>query len=93
MKATASVILLFVANIVLTLQTGALKEQLEDVDYEIYSQVLQTHFASDHYLVIGDHTLMEFPPVMVASTQFGGSPEMKKLRADLSNETAHDYDQ
>ena len=93
MKTPALASVLLAASFVLTLRNSSQKEQLEDVDYEVYSQVLQTHFASDRYLVIGDHTLMEFPPVMMASTGFGGSPQMKKLRADLSNETAHNYDQ
>jgi hypothetical protein len=70
-------------------------EQIPDEDYVVYSLVLQNQFAKDgiERIVIGDHTLMDLPPIMMGMTQFGGSPEVKKIREAMDKETWNDYEQ
>jgi len=75
-----------------TIQTPALPPiDLEAQDYAIYSVVLNECFAKEkvQHIVIGDQTMMEFPPIMMGMTQFGGS--MKKIHETASKETFEDY--
>jgi hypothetical protein len=86
--------------VLLTLQTVPVQkpdtpiEELPDEDYAIYSLVLQTHFAKDgvERIVLGDHTLMDFPPIMMGMTQFGGSEDAKTIRESAAKETLEDYE-
>lgn len=69
--------------------------ELPDEDYAIYSLVLQTQFVRNgvERIVLGDHTLMAYPPIMMAMTQFGGSEDAKKIRESANKETLQDYEQ
>jgi hypothetical protein len=69
-------------------------EELSDEDYAIYSVVLQTHFVKDgvERIVLGDHTLMDFPPIMMGMTGFGGSEDAKTIRESAAKETLEDYE-
>lgn len=65
-----------------------------DDDYAIYSKILEDHFVRPgvEHLIIGDHTMMEFPPIMAGMAEFGDSPEVKKLRRAIAKDTEADYD-
>jgi hypothetical protein len=78
-----------------TQQPNKLSGELPDEDYAIYSLVLQTHFVKDgiERIVLGDHTLMEYPPIMMAMTQFGGSKDAKTIGESAAKETLQDYEQ
>ena len=64
-------------------------------EYVIYSQAIAKQFVKEGVdrLVVGDHTLMELPPIMMGMTQFGNSPEVQKLRQAAAKETLQDYEQ
>jgi hypothetical protein len=64
-------------------------------EYTIYSQAIAKQFVNDRVdrIVVGDHTLMAFPPIMMGMTQFGNSPEVRKLRQAVAKETLQDYEQ
>lgn len=68
--------------------------ELTDDDYAIYSIILKEHFfpPSVEHLIIGDHTMMEFPPIMAGMAGFSDSREVKKLRDAVTKETEADYD-
>ena len=74
-------------------QPGAAKPDLGDDDYAIYSAVIDSKYASEgiERIVVGDHTSMDLPPVMMGMTRPGDSPELKKIRE--AKETTQDFDQ
>ena len=69
------------------------KPALNDDDYAIYSEVMNTSYATEgiERIVVGDHTSMGLPPVMMGMAQPGDSPELKKIRE--AKETTRDFDQ
>jgi hypothetical protein len=90
----------WICLVLLALQTAPAQrpdtstEELPDEDYAIYSLVLQTHFAKDgvERIVLGDHTLMDLPPLMMGMTKFGGSKDSQTIRESVSKETLDDYE-
>jgi hypothetical protein len=61
-------------------------------EYAIYSAVLNESFADGkiHHIVIGDHTMMAFPPIMMGMSGFGDT--LKKIRETAAKDTLADYD-
>lgn len=88
-------VLLASSAVLVVLQSQAPKPGLQDDEYAVYSLAIQTEFVKEgiERLVVGDHTLMHLPPVMLGMTQFGGSPEMQKIRETASKETLKDYEE
>lgn len=68
--------------------------ELTDDDYAIYSIILKEHFFPPNveHLIIGDHTMMAFPPIMAGMAGFSDSPEVKRLRRAVAKDTEADYD-
>jgi hypothetical protein len=79
---------------VLTTWGQSAAPELENEEYAIYSQAIANQFVRDGVdrIVVADHTLMEFPPIMMGMTQFGNSPGMQKLRRAMAKETLQDYE-
>jgi hypothetical protein len=71
------------------------QRRTQEDDYKVYSLVLQANYVRKgvERLVIGDHTLMALPPVMMGMTQPGDTPEMKKIRKTATKETTQDYEE
>jgi hypothetical protein len=87
---------LFFLSLALSSQNpSAPNPEPRDDEYTIYSEVIQTEFGKEgvERIVIGDHTLMGLPPVMMGMTQFGSSANMQKIRDTAAKETLQDYDQ
>jgi hypothetical protein len=63
-------------------------------DYVIYSAVLDEYFAKQQqikHVVIGDHTMMDFPPILMGMSSFGDS--MKEIRETAAKDLLQDYTQ
>lgn len=62
-------------------------------DYLIYSIVLDQMFAKSNTqrIVIGDYTMMSFPPIMMGMTSFGDP--LKGIRQTICKDTLADYDE
>lgn len=73
-------------------QQESTKPELADDDYAIYSVVINNSYAEEgiERIVVGDHTSMGLPPVMMGMTQPGDSPGLKKIRE--AKETTSDFD-
>src|SRR5260370_4208418 len=76
------------------LQTPPAQSDVQDEDYAVYSEVLRARFATKdvQHLVIGDHTMMEFPPLMMGMTGFGDNAELKKIRETASKGMFEEYE-
>ncbi len=62
-------------------------------EYAIYSAVLNKAFAGGkvQHIVVGDHTMMDFPPIMMGMSGFGDT--MKEIRETAAKDTLKDYGQ
>ena len=84
----------FLALIANSPSQAAPPQSLTGDDYAIYSKILEDRFVRPgvEHLIIGDHTMMKFPRIMAGMTDFGDSPEVKKLRRAIAKDTQADYD-
>jgi len=63
-------------------------------DYVIYSVVLDEYFAKQQqikHVMIGDHTTMDFPPILIGMSGLGDS--MKEIRETAAKDLLQDYTQ
>src|SRR5215467_8716653 len=61
-------------------------------DYDVYSVALDKYMveAKAEQMVIGDHTLMAFPPIMMGMTRFGD--QLAEIRKTASKDLFDDYE-
>ncbi|HLW99808.1 MAG TPA: hypothetical protein VKR82_14260 [Candidatus Acidoferrales bacterium] len=76
-------------------QDTSKKLEDQDDDNAIYSEVIGQKYVHEgvERIVIGDHTSMGLPPILMGMTQFGNSEEAQKFRDAVAKETKVDYDQ
>jgi hypothetical protein len=92
MKTVAVTLFLYALSVAYAVQAPTLPAIDSDAEhYKIYSLVLTEYFAKAkvQHIVVGEQTLLEFPPIMTAMTQFGDT--MKKIRETAAKETLEDY--
>jgi hypothetical protein len=92
MKTVAKTLFLYVFSAAYPVQAPTLPAIDSDAEhFRIYSLVLTEYFAKAkvQHIVVGEQTLMEFPPIMMGMTQFGDT--MSEIRETAAKETLEDY--